>query len=210
MDVREEAAPQWFTAVVVGLLVAFVALSAFAFRGTLLPRRDRVAPADARIVALAAAVKGAPTDSRARLELGLALQRQKRYSRALEQYAHITKREPGNTSALFNSGVCYEALERADDAETAYLAVLTLQPDHIAAARSLGTLYLELGRHEDVVRRVGAVADRRVDVGYLHYLVGAAYEGMGETERAKRRYRQAARSPGGVPEAAAALSRLGE
>lgn len=87
-----------------------------------------------------------PRDSQAENVLGLALLSQQRVLEAVEVYAELARRVPGQALYWNNLGTALRALSRLDEAEHAYARALQLQPENPDLLASMGFLQIERKR----------------------------------------------------------------
>jgi tetratricopeptide (TPR) repeat protein len=203
-----ERAPLGLIVISVVLLVALLGtVSYVAYSMATQPRYD--SPGQAEIDARRAAVREAPRDLAALLELAYAYQRAGRYDDALSAYDDVLDMVPIETAALYNKGVILLELGDEDAAEEALLAALAVNDGHVLSAKALGELYARQERYEAVLDVVLPALERSPSAADLHYLAGLAHENLGDADQAERRYRLALEYYPDLREAREALERLG-
>ncbi len=201
--------PVWLAVLVLVLLLAVMGVGGFALRG-LIDRPDRAeSGAEMDVAKWEDAVKLNADDLEAHLSLAFAYQQVERYDDALAQYDFVLERTPADTAALFNKGVVLRALGRDDEAESVWWDALEADPGHILAAKSLGELYADKGEYRSLVEAVRPVVQQHESSADLQYLMGLAYEHLGNPQWARARYELALKYYPDMKEAREGLERLG-
>lgn len=204
----EDLVPVWLAALVLVLLLAVVGLAGYAIRA----RMTDTAPRTTEDIAVLNAEKAAaerPQDKQVRLDLGFAYQQAGEYTKALEEYDVVLKKDPKDTAALYNKGIVYFRLKQNKKAEAAMWDVLEVSDTHVLAAKALGEHYAAKGQYKSLVVAVKPAADSRPDMADLQFLMGLAYENLGNREWAIGRYRDALKYVPDYREARDGLKRLG-
>lgn len=201
--------PVWLAVLVLVLLLAVMGVGGFALRG-LMDRPQRAESGAALDVAKwEDAVKLNADDLEAHLNLAFAYQQVERYDDALAQYDFVLERTPADTAALFNKGVVLRALDRDDEAEAVWWDALEADPGHVLAAKSLGELYADQREYRSLIEAVRPVVQQHESSADLQYLMGLAYENLGNRQWARARYELALKYYPDMKEAREGLDRLG-
>lgn len=206
---RDQMVPVWLAALILVLLLAVMAVGGYALRGAL-TRHPAAGTAEELAVQKAEdAVKLAPDDTDARMELAFAYQQAKRYEEALKQYDLVLDASPRNTAALYNKGLVYMAMGESKQAESMWWDVLGADPEHVLAAKSLGEYYASKKQYRSLIEAVRPVVEAKESSADLQYLMGLAYENLGRADWARARYGLALKYYPDMQEAKEGLERLG-
>lgn len=206
---EENLIPTWLAMLVFVLLLAVMGLGGFVIRGFVAGDRRAVTPQEVEVSKWLQQVKDNPTDSSAHLGLGYAYQNAQRYDKALEQYDLVLKMNPADTAALYNRGVVYLKLNVGDKAEKSLWSVLNTDPTHALAAKALGDYYLKKHQYRSLIAAVRPAVVAHPEMADLQYLMGVAYDNLGETQWAVERYKLALKYAPDMTDARDALKRLG-
>jgi tetratricopeptide (TPR) repeat protein len=205
----DQLVPGWLALVVLLLLIAVVAVGGFVVRGLMSSPRE-MTPAQADIVTGEAAVKADPTNTDAMLDLAYAYQRDGQSDKAIAEYALVLKTDPKNTAALYNTGLIQIQIQtgKGKAGETSLWAVLKIDPTHALAAKALGDYYASKKQYKSLLVAVGPVAKANPDLADLQYLLGLAYENLGQKTEAIAAYSSALQFAPDLKGARDALRRL--
>ena len=187
---EEQLVPGWLALVVLLLLVAVVGVGGFVVRGLMSNPRE-MSPAQADIISWSAKVKADPTSIDPHLQLGYAYQRDGQTDKALAEYQLVLAKDAKNTAALYNTGVLQIQSGKAKSGEKTLWAVLKIEPKHALAAKALGEYYASKKQYKSLLVAVGPVADANPSLADLQYLLGVAYENLGQTSQAIASYTNA-------------------
>ena len=182
--------PGWLALVVLLLLVAVVGVGGFVARGLMSKPRE-MTPAQADIVSGEAKIKADPKNMDAVLQLGYAYQRDGQNDKAISEYAVVLKADPKNTAALYNTGLIQIQTGKGKAGENSLWAVLKIDPKHALAAKALGEYYASKKQYKSLLVVVGPVAVANPSLADLQYLLGEAYENLGEKDKALAAYNNA-------------------
>ena len=132
------------------------------------------------------------------------------WDKAIETYEKIIEDAFYGTPhfALSNMGVAYYHKKDYAQAEHYFLEALKLNPDFINALAGLGTLYIDQGRYYEAVVKLGRAVRKDPKVGKLHFELGRAYRGQGDTVQARAEFAKAAELAPDTPLAADAQKEL--
>jgi type IV pilus assembly protein PilF len=132
------------------------------------------------------------------------------WDKAIETYEKIIEDAFYGTPhfALSNMGVAYYNKKDYAQAEHYFLEALKLNPDFVNALAGLGTMYIDLGRYDEAVMRLERAVRKDPKVGKLHFELGRAYRGQGDTVKAKAEFHKAADLAADTPLAADAQKEL--
>jgi len=206
---ESQQVPVWLAALVLVLLLAVMAVGGFVLRGVIDNEPRATSVADLDIAKWEDEVKLNPDDTEAHLNLGFAYQQAERFEEALAQYDFVIGRVPGDTAALYNRGVVLLALDREPEAEETWWSVLEVEPGHVLAAKSLGEYYASRREFRSLIEAVRPVVEQNESSADLQYLMGLAYENLGNTDWARARYQLALKYYPDMQEAQEGLDRLG-
>jgi type IV pilus assembly protein PilF len=116
------------------------------------------------------------------------------WDKAIEVYEKIIEDAFYGTPhfALSNMGVAYSHKKDYAQAEHYFLEALKLNPDFINALAGLGTMYIDQGRYNEAVVKLGRAVRKDPKLGKLHFELGRAYRGQGDTVKARAEFAKAA------------------
>jgi len=177
------------------VLIAFVAIYAFdRFRMPAAPIVDR------ELAALEAAVRADPTDIAARGQLADTYFVAERYEDAVAQYTEILRTGDANEAAYVSRGLAYQRLGQLDAAAADFTEVVAIAKDTEMALvdpmlqtayYGLGSIALDQERPADAIDPLlKALLIKRTDADTMN-LLGAAYVGAGQPEKAFEPLRRA-------------------
>ena len=132
------------------------------------------------------------------------------WDKAIETYERIIEDAFYGTPhfALSNMGVAYYNKKDYAQAEHYFLEALKMNPDFINALAGLGTMYIDQGRYDEAVVKLGRAVRKDPKVGKLHFELGRAYRGQGDTVQARAEFAKAAELAPDTPLAAEAQKEL--
>ncbi len=200
--------PMWLAILVLVLLLGVMAVGGYVIRGVVAGDDRSLSPREAEIESWRAKVRAAPQDSAAHLGLGYAYQLAGRYDKALAEYETVLDQQPRDTAALYNRGVIYLKLDVGRKAEESFWDVLEIEPGHVLAAKALGEYYAAKGQYRSAIRAVRPAAEAHPEMADLQYLMGLAYEKLGNTGWAIERYKLALKYAPDLQLAVEGLDRL--
>lgn len=206
---QSQMVPVWLAILVLVLLLAVMAVGGFVIRGAFDRTSKANSAAEMDIAKWEDAVKLNADDLEAHLNLGFAYQQAERFEDALDQYDFVIERAPSDTAALYNRGVVLQALGRDDEAEETWWDVLEVDAEHVLAAKSLGEYYASRREYRSLIEAVRPVVEANESAADLQYLMGLAYENLGNLDWARARYELALKYYPDMPEAREGLDRLG-
>ena len=159
---------------------------------------------DSAEAAYVRAARLAPADVRWPHLLGYMYQQIGRLEEAADQFATVTRMQPGHREATVHLGEVYLGLNRLREAREQFEIVPETFP--AVSHHGLGEIALRGGRFAEAIRHFLAVLERVPQAGAVHYPLAMAYRGLGRLEEARAHLRQ--QGPGGVPAADALVDRL--
>jgi tetratricopeptide (TPR) repeat protein len=120
--------------------------------------------------------------------LGYLLQLTGRFSEALQFYQQM-KIDPQNPQLAYlvhiRIGECFRKLNQLDQAKSAFEAAYQLNPEGPAVLARLGEIALEERRFDDAIKYISSALEKQPEANRLHYSLGMAYRGKGDTEKAR-------------------------
>ena len=140
---------------------------------------------------LANAVKMAPHDAQAHLNLGNALVELGRHAEAETSYRQALACKPDYVQAHSNLGIVLMNLGRFEEAEASYQQALTLKPDFAEAHNNLGNTLLELGRFAEAEASYHRALTLKPDFAEAHQNLANVLMKLKRTAEAEAGYRQA-------------------
>jgi tetratricopeptide (TPR) repeat protein len=207
MHAPEARVPVWLAVLVVALLVAVIAAITAAVLIDM--RRSHMSPAGkAQVDLWLARAQSAPDNPAVHVGLGYAYVQAGRLSQGLREYDRALELSPGDPSALYNKGDVMLRLGRTADAVAAFREAIERAPTSELPAKALGDHYLSTGQWQPLLDSVKAAADAHPDLADLHFLVGRAYEGLGDPTQAAVYYNQALKFAPDLADAQAGLRRV--
>ena len=126
----------------------------------------------------------APYSNRARLGLGSAYLKQKRYSEAAALFRTITKSYPDNLKVRNNLASALIELGKFDKAGRELEIVLKTNPEYIKGYLQLANLYKKKGEQEKAVETYQKMMTLAPDNIYAYYELGNLYYKSGQFEKA--------------------------
>jgi type IV pilus assembly protein PilF len=153
--------------------------------------RDRY---DQAIVHLQRAIQLKPDYAPATNTLGNTYSAMGQWDKAIEIYERIIEDAFYGTPhfTLSNMGVAYFQKKDYTKAEHYFLEALKINPDFINALAGLGTMYIDQGRYNEAVVKLGRAVRKDPKLGKLHFELGRAYRGQGDTVKARAEFAKAA------------------
>lgn len=199
--------PGWLGFTVAVLLVAVVGTGALVVRT--IAEGDRYAsPEEREIQELSSVLSQDPDDVQTRLALAYAYQRAGRFSEAISEYDRVLALTPDEPAALYNKGISLIALGRYEEGEEPLRLTLVARPDHVLAAKALGVRLMEREEWAQLAEMLLPVVASEQQAADLQAMLGRAYEGLGDRERALEHYRLALVYDSGLSEALEGVERL--
>jgi tetratricopeptide (TPR) repeat protein len=125
------------------------------------------------------------------------------YDRVIEDAFYATPFYP-----LSNMGLAYYHQKDYAQAEKHFLEALKLKPDFVNALAGLGMTYNATGRYSLAVGRLEAALKKEPKSPHLHFELGRACIGLGETEKARAAFAKTVELAPGTPLAADAQAQL--
>jgi tetratricopeptide (TPR) repeat protein len=136
---------------------------------------------------------GADESSVAHYNLGLVLQRQRKYETAVAHYAEALRLNPDDVEAHNNLGVILQRQGKLEAAAARYADALRHNPDYLDAHYNLGTVFSHQGKFEAAAFHYGEAL--RLDPGCAkaHNNLGVDLFRQGKLEEAEAHYNEALR-----------------
>ena len=146
---------------------------------------------DPELNALIAAVAANPTDREARIALARWYEQHRYFADAARELETVVEQEPGNIAARHMLGDAYQAAAQPDKALRAWEEARDVDPNNPAGHNKVGIALNERQRFDDAIREFQAAVD--LDARFIEawYHMGTAYEGKGDTVKAREAYQKA-------------------
>jgi tetratricopeptide (TPR) repeat protein len=136
------------------------------------------------------AIELAPGDFRWVYYLGNLYQVSGRFEEAARYYEQALDLRNDDVPALIHLGEVRLELNDLDPAEAALQKALRLKPSSPAAKSTLGQVALSRQDYQDAVEYLEDALAQMPQANRLHYLLGMAYRGLGELDRAREHLAQ--------------------
>jgi len=116
------------------------------------------------------------------------------WDKAIEAYQKIIEDVFYGTPhfALSNMALAYYQKSDYARAEKYFLEALKLSPDFVNALGGLATTYMVQGRYEEAVQKLERAVRKEPKLPQLHFELGKAYRGLGNTGKARDEFLRAA------------------
>lgn len=129
----------------------------------------------------------------AHLNLGAALEKQRKFEEALDHYFEASWIEPYNREFHNKLGTALAAQGRLEEAIAQYSEALRIKPDYAEAHFNLGIALGQQGKTNDAIREFRAAIRVKPDYAQAHHNLGSTLDEMGKIDEAIWEYRQAIR-----------------
>jgi tetratricopeptide (TPR) repeat protein len=139
-------------------------------------------------------VRKAPSNYRARNELGAELAAQGQVTDAIEQYRQALKLKPDFPEAHNNLGITLASQGRATEAIEHYRQALKSKPDYAKAHNNLGAALASRGQVDQAIEQFQQALKSNPDFAMAHYNLGNLLTSRGQVAEAIEQYRQALKS----------------
>lgn len=200
--------PPWAMLLVVGLVVANVAMAATLVRARPNPAEEPGA-AYANLKSLEQKLEKSPNDPKILLQLGFEYRKAGMLGDALRVNRSLAEMDPNDVASRYNIGSVLLAMGDDKEAESALWDVLEIEPTHAMAAKSLGELYAKWGHYRSLLVAVEPAAVEHPELADLQYLWGLGKEKTGDLPGARRAYWLAMQRDSNLVAARAGYKRLG-
>ena len=130
------------------------------------------------------AVAAQPTNGRAHLNLGTALQKEGDILTAVEYYRRALELEPGLEAGHFNLGSALQAMGDMQAAARHYRQALALKPDYAEAHHNLGQIHKERGDLSAATRHYRQALALDPSVSGVHSSLGKLFFAVGQYDSA--------------------------
>ncbi len=116
------------------------------------------------------------------------------WDKAIEAYQKIIEDVFYGTPhfALSNMALAYYQKNDYVRAEKYFLEALKLSPDFVNALGGLATTYMAQGRYEEAAQRLERAVRKEPKLAQLHFELGRAYRGLGNSGKARDEFQRAA------------------
>jgi len=106
------------------------------------------------------------------------------YDKALEHLEEWVRLEPSNQDAHYQMGIALATSGNNERAISTFNKVLTLKPQHKGALHRKSALFLKIKDFDEAAKGFRSLVDLTPDNPKFHYLLGIAYEGLDEIDKA--------------------------
>lgn len=113
--------------------------------------------------------------------------------KALDYYRGWVRADPNNPEPLFQMGIALTMSGNNKSALEAFNRTLARDPDHLGALYRKSALHLRLHEYEPAIEGLRYVIDHTPENARTFYLLGIAYEAVGQMDQAKESMQTAAR-----------------
>lgn len=186
-SLREARISFGLSALLVVLLIVFIVLGGLILRAYYQQEQPKT-PQDYEIERWQAIVKANPKDAGARVSLGWAYQNSGKYKEAEKEYLISLKIDNNQIGALYNLGVIYSNQKKIGQAIERFEQVVEKDPAHALGWYQLGTLRMGQKNYREAIVCFQNALQAEPAYANIHYELGAAYEKLGELEKAKQEY----------------------
>jgi len=155
-------------------------------------------------------VKKTPQDPEAWYQLGYAYFQKGELDRAEEAFRKALEVDPQAVEMNYFIGLVKLRKKQYAEAEKLFQKVADIAPGNPLPQYQLAVALFEQKKYDQAIERLKWI-NERIDpsLSDVHYLLGAAYEGKGDKEKAREAYFQAVRYDPAFEKARQALLRLG-
>jgi len=108
----------------------------------------------------------------AHLNLGVALEKQRRYTEAIAEYQEALRLNPKNADTHNNLGNLFDTAGKTNAALAEYQEALRLDPKSVAPHNNLGTFYVEIGNLDAAMKEYNEAAQLDPTDAHAYYLMG--------------------------------------
>jgi len=134
-----------------------------------------------------------PTNARAQLSLGVALDRAGRKAEAARHTAEALRLNPNSAKAQTNHGIGLLEMNRAQEAIEHFRRAIELDPAYVSAHSNLGIALCQLGRLDEGVQQLREALRLDPRCVEAHYNLAIALRELGQVEEGRRHYEEALR-----------------
>ncbi len=134
-----------------------------------------------------------PQFAPAMFDLGLALEKEKHYSQAMNIYRRILRRYPNNPRAWANIGRLFLMTKRLGDAQRTFQKVKELEKNDATAFFHIGLIYLEQKFPENAILEFRTLLNHPRYKDRVRYYIALALEEKGDLKAAAWEYQLVAR-----------------
>ncbi|MCK4637677.1 MAG: tetratricopeptide repeat protein, partial [Methanomicrobia archaeon] len=147
-----------------------------------------------------------PEDAIAHNNLGVLLQKLKRYDEAEKEHREAIRINPNYTIAHYNLGVLLQKLKRYDEAEKEHREAIRINPEDAIAHYNLGVLLDDLKRYDEAEKEYREAIKINPNYAEAHNNLGVLLDDLKRYDEVETEYREAIRIN---PEDAIAHNNLG-
>jgi tetratricopeptide (TPR) repeat protein len=138
-----------------------------------------------------AAIRLNPNIAEPHNNMGLALQKMKRYAESLVEERIALQLKPSFAGAEYNVGLDYEGLGNLDAAIAAYQRALAIDPNTVEAHNNLANILQRLNRFDEAAAHIQAALRLYPELPDLHQNLGNVYQRQKRWDEAIAEYRAA-------------------
>ena len=122
---------------------------------------------------------------------GCALQNEKKYTEAIDEYSKAIELNPNNADVYLNRGSVYHELQKYNEAIRDYTRVLELDSNYAYAYNNRGNAYKNLGKYDDAIRDYTCAVELKPNYAIAYGNLGHLYFKLEKYSEAIQSYNKA-------------------
>lgn len=172
---------------IVILLLALIGLAILILQNYYQQEQPKT-PQDYEVQRWQSVVKANPKDPAAHVSLGFAYQQTGKLKEAEKEYLIALKLDEKNIGALYNLGLIYNVQKKLDEAISRFEEIVEQDPAHALTWYQMGTIRMKQENHKEAIVCFQNALQAEPAYANIHYELGAAYEKLGEKDKARQEY----------------------